>query len=410
MNKNGKVVYFDRKKPLHNSIVQSDEKEMSNIQNITKQAKSTKKQQSVGKLNTQPVNVNGDTKIKDDLVLESSAYTLRSVVDTVVKDDDIEYLAKMIDKNKKPKTIKDFDLPEYYFDSNTSQKSKTDKSGKQVIEINGSGVNNTKLQAQNQSKKKESSFTKFAKNIKNKVTGKSSDKTSNENEVDNTIDPLVAATASVSSNRSKSMDAIKGNSSDAGNKNSVSTTAALNNKTNIVDTGDTHKISYSSGSQFGRNMNTGVSLKSSSSRNTNQAKTNMVTTASGTYVAVSSNEVDERLKVVDSNSKKTTTTKTTTSLANTTKSSTSTTTNGSNYLKQGKYYIQLGSFVDRAKANELSSRFRNVGDGGAVVPTNTKNGLMYKVVIGEFSTKDSAEKEMEKVLETGHFDCYVFKR
>ena len=136
----------------------------------------------------------------------------------------------------------------------------------------------------------------------------------------------------------------------------------------------------------------------------------MVTTASGTYVAVSSNEVDERLKVVDSNSKKTTTTKTTTSLANTTKSSTSTTTNGSNYLKQGKYYIQLGSFVDRAKANELSSRFRNVGDGGAVVPTNTKNGLMYKVVIGEFSTKDSAEKEMEKVLETGHFDCYVFKR
>ena len=39
VNKNGKVVYFERKKPIYNNEIISNKQELTNIQNINKKVK-----------------------------------------------------------------------------------------------------------------------------------------------------------------------------------------------------------------------------------------------------------------------------------------------------------------------------------------------------------------------------------
>lgn len=353
LNKNGKVVYFERKKPLYNDKMRTNEKELTNIQNINKTLKDTK-------INNQITNKK-TAGIPDNLVLDSSAYTLRSVVDTVVKDDDIEYLAKVIDKNKKVKTIKDFDIPEHYFNSSVKNQSASKK-----LQIEQA----KRIELENQINQQE--YGLFAR-----IFGGNRNKTANdlkpvkketkikkmiEIENDKNQQEYGLFARIFGGNRNKTVNDVK-----------VGQQEMQQNKTSNIKTG---KVVINNNQQRGKSKNSNYAR----SNNTNN-QLNVVSKATNNNRVVSS---------VTSNN-----------TSNNIKSS---------YLQSGKYYIQLGSFIDKNKANRLMAKFNDVGDGGAVVPINVKGKIMYKVAIGTFSSKAIAEKEMEQVLERGHFDCYVFRK
>lgn len=277
INRNGKVVYFENKKtPLYNQNI--DNIKVEELSKITNKAKQTSKG-----------TITQHKDIDNNLVLDSSAYTLQSVVDTIVKDDDIATLAKTINKNKKNKTINDFDkIPEYYFNSNIPTEEEL-KRNKQIMEDN---------------KKKNSLFSK-----------------------------------------------IKGFF--------------------IKENPEQDFIKYELVNDTTKTKNTTSSLT---------VKNDNIEVKKGkTYY----------------------------------KPSTQATTTSKTYIKQpisvSKYYIQLGSFKNKENATKLINKFDNVGSEQKLIPINTKSGLMYKAVIGTFNTKEEAEKEMEKVLNKGHFDCYVVK-
>ena len=294
INRNGKVVYFENKKtPLYNQ--NTDNIKVEELSKITNKAKQTSKG-----------TITQHNNIDNNLVLDSSAYTLQSVVDTIVKDDDIATLAKIINKNKTNKTIKDFDnIPESYFNSNIPTEEEL-KRNKQIMEDN---------------KKKDGLFSK----IKGFFTKEKPEQDFIKYELVN--------------------DTTKSN-----------TTSSLTVKDD--------NITVKKGKTYYKPSN-------KTTNTTTQITTNSSITTTKTYV-----------KPFQS-----------------TKQITNT----------GKYYIQLGSFKNKENATKLINKFDNVGDEQKLIPTNTKNGLMYKAVIGNFNTKEEAEKEMEKVLNKGHFDCYVVK-
>lgn len=294
INRNGKVVYFENKKtPLYNQNI--DNIKVEELSKITNKAKQTSKG-----------TITQHNNIDNNLVLDSSAYTLQSVVDTIVKDDDIATLAKIINKNKTNKTIKDFDnIPESYFNSNIPTEEEL-KRNKQIMEDN---------------KKKDGLFSK----IKGFFTKEKPEQDFIKYELVN--------------------DTTKSN-----------TTSSLTVKDD--------NITVKKGKTYYKPSN-------KTTNTTTQITTNSSITTTKTYI-----------KPFQS-----------------TKQITNT----------GKYYIQLGSFKNKENATKLINKFDNVGDEQKLIPTNTKNGLMYKAVIGNFNTKEEAEKEMEKVLNKGHFDCYVVK-
>lgn len=294
INRNGKVVYFENKKtPLYNQNI--DNIKVEELSKITNKAKQTSKG-----------TITQHNNIDNNLVLDSSAYTLQSVVDTIVKDDDIATLAKIINKNKTNKTIKDFDnIPESYFNSNIPTEEEL-KRNKQIMEDN---------------KKKDGLFSK----IKGFFTKEKPEQDFIKYELVN--------------------DTTKSN-----------TTSSLTVKDD--------NITVKKGKTY-------YKPSTKTTNTTTQITTNSSITTTKTYVKPSQS----------------------------TKQITNT----------GKYYIQLGSFKNKENATKLINKFDNVGDEQKLIPTNTKNGLMYKAVIGNFNTKEEAEKEMEKVLNKGHFDCYVVK-
>ena len=283
LNRNGKVVYFeDKKTPIHNNNIKNNKEEMQEVADITKKAK--QKTQTT-------------SKIPEDLVLDSSAYTLRSVVDTIVKDDDIEKLAKSLEKTKKPKTIADFNIPEYYFNSNVPTRQELEKNKQQIIEIN---------------QQKKGFFTKIA-------------------------------------------SWFKGNDSD---------TKAINT-TKQEDKYVLNNTSKTTASEpiFNKNQKTGKSQdKYARSNNELTVKNRTKTSSQKNYSLASTNT------------------------ASTTK------------LEKGKFYIQLGAFKDQKNATKLLNKFDDVGNYRDTIVNNTKNGNIYKVVIGTFNSKSEAEKEMEKIL------------
>ena len=319
LNRNGKVIYFENKKtPLYNNNI--DNEEMRRITEVTNKAKQTSNRGIQ------------QQRIREDLVLDSSAYTLKSVVDTMVKDDDIENLAKTINKNRQTKTIRDFDnIPESYFNSNIPTEEDL-KKNKQLIEEN---------------KKKDGLFSKI----------KGFFKKEDKNPEDDFIKYELA--------------------NDTGEtKNSSSLTVKSDN----VDVKE-GKIYYKSPNKA---TTTKTYVKSSTGATTTKTFIKPSTEATTkTYVKPSTEA----------------TTKTYVKSSQPNKQSNS----------SGIYYIQLGSFKSEDNADKLLKKFNNVGTEQKVIPVNTKNGTMYKAVIGNFNTKEEAEKEMEKVLNKGHFDCYVIK-
>ena len=67
-----------------------------------------------------------------------------------------------------------------------------------------------------------------------------------------------------------------------------------------------------------------------------------------------------------------------------------------------KYYIQVGTFLNKDYADNRYHEVKNAG----FKPVMTQNGSTYKVVIGPYASKKSAEATAKKV-EAAKFDTYI---
>ena len=127
VGKDGNVIYFDRRKPEFNINYMEEQR----IRQLTKNNTTT----LIDK-DKQNKNDSGDFIVyskqeKDELMKDSNAYTIRSVMDNIVKNEDINKLSKEIERNSNlSKTIKDFDyIPDVYFENfSTEERSITNQS------------------------------------------------------------------------------------------------------------------------------------------------------------------------------------------------------------------------------------------------------------------------------------------
>lgn len=440
VNKNGKVVYFERKKPLLNNNIISNTQELTNIQNINKKIKNTKE---VEKIN--------NDKIDDNLILGSSAYTLKSVVDNVVKEEDISYIAKQIDKNKKAKTIQDFTIPEYYFNDDVNKQRIDNRTKEEKIKqielenkenekeyglfarIFGGNRNKVtenivskedkeqikKLESENQ--KNEQEYGLFARifggnrnKTVNDIEQKTEEKVENSSTTEeNKEEELKIGNVIIDKNqqlgKSKNDKYLsKQNKSKTDNKNNINyklASTSENNEENVL-----RNIK-----EYNKNETKAVNAEGK------QEKQEIKKQKSGFFGGLfGKNDVMEENRENNNNTNKqditsvkidnTVNKQSTAQTVTQTVSETSNKSMQGTYLQTNKFYIQLGSFANEAKAKKLLSNFGDVGDGGRVVPVKIKDKFVYRSVIGTFNTKISAEREMEKVLNKGHFDCYVFKK
>jgi cell division protein FtsN len=106
VGKNGKVIYFEKKRPQFNKE-QLKKLETTKLENVNEETKKTKKQSE-----------DKTAKTTQNTTVDSSAYTLKSVMDSVVKNEDINAIARDIETMPSTKTIKDFEyIPEVYFEN-----------------------------------------------------------------------------------------------------------------------------------------------------------------------------------------------------------------------------------------------------------------------------------------------------
>lgn len=130
VGKSGKVIYFDKKRPDFNAEQMKKQQTKINFTSTNtnnkavapaetfankkaeKQVVETKNKKAE---TTKSVNFNSN---KEELKSESNAYNLKTVIDTVVKNEDINEIAKTVDTNiHTTKTIKDYEyIPNGYFE------------------------------------------------------------------------------------------------------------------------------------------------------------------------------------------------------------------------------------------------------------------------------------------------------
>ena len=441
VNKNGKVVYFERKKPIYNNEIISNKQELTNIQNINKKVKNTKE---IEKIN--------NDKIDNNLILGSSAYTLKSVVDNVVKEEDISYVAKKIDKTKKTKTIQDFAIPEYYFNDDIN-KPKIDNRTKEEkikqIELENKenereyglfarifGGNRNKITENITSQEDKERIKKIElENQKNeqeyglfaRIFGGNRNKTMSD--VEQSIEQKIDNESKIEHNTKKEdlkIGAVVLNENQQLGKSKNGKYTNNQNKTNVV-----YKLADGNNNIDLKNSKQYNQIESKEITNTKQEQNNVIQQQNkkqkrGLFGGLfgknniekenenkNNNISTQQNNLVESknvNNQETTIQNNITTQANTHVLNGSNNSTNSTYLQKNKYYIQLGSFANDVKAKKLLSNFGDVGDGGKVVPVKIKDKFVYRAVIGTFNTRIIAEREMEKVLNKGHFDCYVFKK
>jgi cell division protein FtsN len=79
-------------------------------------------------------------------------------------------------------------------------------------------------------------------------------------------------------------------------------------------------------------------------------------------------------------------------------------------LVNNKFYLQLGSFKSKEKAEKLLEKSESMGGTVRKIVENKRNGFtFYRVVIGTYNTKPEALNMKEKIVAGGHTDVFVFK-
>jgi cell division septation protein DedD len=75
------------------------------------------------------------------------------------------------------------------------------------------------------------------------------------------------------------------------------------------------------------------------------------------------------------------------------------------------YYVQLGTFLDKNRADTLLSKFQDTLPDLRIEEGKTNGGqLVHKVLIGGFSDKDDLNKVIKQISDMGHREIYVFKK
>jgi cell division septation protein DedD len=62
--------------------------------------------------------------------------------------------------------------------------------------------------------------------------------------------------------------------------------------------------------------------------------------------------------------------------------------------------VQLGSFASKANAERLVKEWEGRGQHGMTAPVKAANGTLYRVRLGPFMTRDSADEVLRKVKPT----------
>lgn len=94
--------------------------------------------------------------------------------------------------------------------------------------------------------------------------------------------------------------------------------------------------------------------------------------------------------------------KNTTNKQNITKSTTN------NVNKKG-FYIQIGIFNEKSNAENSYKKYSSIHKGG-IDEYISKSKVKYKVLLGPYTNRNTAERDLEKVIKTGHYDVYITEK
>lgn len=72
-------------------------------------------------------------------------------------------------------------------------------------------------------------------------------------------------------------------------------------------------------------------------------------------------------------------------------------------------YIQIGIYNKRKNAETAYKKYSNIHNGN-IEEYISKSKVQYKVLLGPYFNKKTAEKDLEKVIKTGHYDVYITEK
>ena len=73
------------------------------------------------------------------------------------------------------------------------------------------------------------------------------------------------------------------------------------------------------------------------------------------------------------------------------------------------FYIQIGIYSEKNNANTAYKKYSSIHSGD-IEEYIFKNKAQYKVLLGPYSNKKLAEKDLEKIIKTGHYDVYITEK
>ena len=73
------------------------------------------------------------------------------------------------------------------------------------------------------------------------------------------------------------------------------------------------------------------------------------------------------------------------------------------------FYIQIGIYSEKNNANTAYKKYSSIHSGD-IEEYISKNKAQYKVLLGPYSNKKLAEKDLEKIIKTGHYDVYITEK
>lgn len=80
-----------------------------------------------------------------------------------------------------------------------------------------------------------------------------------------------------------------------------------------------------------------------------------------------------------------------------------------NNINSKGFYIQIGIFNKKTNAENSYKQFSSIHKGG-IDEYISNSKVKYKVLLGPYSNRNTAEKDLEKVIKTGHYDVYITEK
>ena len=69
-------------------------------------------------------------------------------------------------------------------------------------------------------------------------------------------------------------------------------------------------------------------------------------------------------------------------------------------------YIQIGIYSKKINATKIYNKYKSINTG-TIEEYNSKGKKQYKVILGPYTDRKVAEKDLTKVIKTGHYDVYI---